>query len=209
MPDMQKAGLAPAGPRSNPHALGTSIVRAGQDNTLEARFQVFHMEHPEVYESLARLSREWVRRTGRRRLGIDMVYARARWELSIQTGETPSLNNDYRAPYARLLMEQEPDLRDLFETRRSQVDPAPNLSAGCAQGPENQDADAAQGPGIPDPDESAPRVDKSAPSLGAQDHQARGTAPLGRTADHTNGTGPLSGPVRLADSSDYEQAVLF
>jgi hypothetical protein len=37
-------------------------------------------------------------------------------------GDEFKLNNDYRAPYARLIMRREPDLDGLFETRRSIAD---------------------------------------------------------------------------------------
>lgn len=93
--------------------------------TLAERFRKFDQDHPQVYATLLWLAREWRRRTGRTRVGIAALYERARWELAIQTGESPSLNNDFRAPYARKIMAEHEDLRDLFETRRSQADQWP------------------------------------------------------------------------------------
>lgn len=86
------------------------------------KFQEFHENNHHVYEVLVRLAREWVSRTGRRRIGIAALFERARWELSLQTTETPRLNNTYRAFYARLIMACEPDLNDVFETRHSAAD---------------------------------------------------------------------------------------
>lgn len=94
---------------------------AGPPSVAE-RFREFHRDNGHVYAVLVGLTREYVRRTGRRRVGIAAVFERARWELSIQTTESPALNNSYRAHYARLIMAQEPDLADVFETRTSAAD---------------------------------------------------------------------------------------
>lgn len=90
--------------------------------TLADRFEAYDKAHPEVYATLRQLAFEWKRRTGRHRLGIAALFERARWELSLQTGESPSLNNDYRSFYARKLMRDEPDLSGMFELRRSAAD---------------------------------------------------------------------------------------
>jgi hypothetical protein len=107
-------------------------AQPGQDDsalTAAERFEQFHRDNPHVYRVLVQLAREWVRRTGRRKVGIAALFERARWELSIQSSETPKLNNDYRAYYARLIMRDEPDLADLFELRRSAADEALGLAA--------------------------------------------------------------------------------
>ncbi|MEV4212930.1 hypothetical protein [Micromonospora sp. NPDC049662] len=93
-----------------------------QPATLAERFETYDEAHPEVYATLKALAFEWKRRTGRHRLGIAALFERARWELSLQTGETPSLNNDYRSFYARKLMRDEPALEGMFELRRSAAD---------------------------------------------------------------------------------------
>lgn len=91
--------------------------------SLTERFRQFHEGHPHVYDTLARLAREWVGRTGGR-VGIAALWERMRWELSVETTETPRLNNSYRAFYARLLMAQEPDLAGVFNVRCSAADEA-------------------------------------------------------------------------------------
>lgn len=93
------------------------------DGTLAERFEVFHRDNPHVYRTLVRLAREWVNTTGRRKLGISMLFERARWDLAIQTNADDfRLNNSHRAFYARLIAAQERDLADLFELRSSQAD---------------------------------------------------------------------------------------
>lgn len=91
--------------------------------TLTERFVDFHTRSPGVYVALVRLARQWVQATGRRRLGIATLYERVRWEMAVATSDADfKLNNDYRAFYARLIMQNEPDLAGLFETRRSAAD---------------------------------------------------------------------------------------
>lgn len=87
------------------------------------RFWAFHDKSPEVYSTLVALARQWVARTGRRRLGIATLFERTRWELAVSTSDPDfKLNNSYRAYYARLIMVRESDLAELFETRKSKAD---------------------------------------------------------------------------------------
>ena len=58
-------------------------------------------------------------------MGIAMLFEVLRWNyyLNIDMGEEEfKLSNDFRAPYARLIMESEPDLNDVFQIRNSIVD---------------------------------------------------------------------------------------
>lgn len=93
------------------------------DATMADKFRVFHEDNPHVYCTLRRLAREWINRTGKRKLGIGALYERARWDLAIETGDPEfRLNNNFRAFYARLLAAREPDLTDVFELRHSLAD---------------------------------------------------------------------------------------
>lgn len=102
-----------------------STLATGNDAELTTaeRFERFHEANPHVYRTLCRLARQWVNRTGRRKVGIGALFERARWEISIETNDPDfKLNNNYRAYYARLIMATEPDLGELFELRRSAAD---------------------------------------------------------------------------------------
>jgi hypothetical protein len=91
--------------------------------TLADRFDQFHEDNPDVYRVLVRLAREWISRTGRRHLGIKALCERARWEIAIATNDPDyKINNNYTAFYARLIMLQEKDLRDIFHLRESEAD---------------------------------------------------------------------------------------
>lgn len=86
-------------------------------------FDEFHRDNPHVYTIMVNLAKEWVRRTGRSKLGIAMLFERARWELALQTTDAEyKLNNNYKAYYARLIMHRNPDLGDLFDLRCSDAD---------------------------------------------------------------------------------------
>jgi len=86
--------------------------------TIDGRFDRYHDSHPEVYHELVKLARRMVR-AGRSRYGISALCEVMRWNLSLQKpdSEPYKLNNDYRACYARLIMQQESDLAGFFETR--------------------------------------------------------------------------------------------
>lgn len=85
---------------------------------IEAAFWQFHGDHPEVYVELVALCRE-LRQRGYERFGIATVYEVCRWRSMIHAapGESFKLNNNYRAYYARLIMETERDLAGVFNTR--------------------------------------------------------------------------------------------
>lgn len=93
------------------------------DGTMTARFEQFHADNPSVYDTLTRLAREWIVKTGRRKLGIATLFERARWEIALATNDPDfRLNNNWRAFYARLIIRQEADLDGLFDLRASAAD---------------------------------------------------------------------------------------
>lgn len=90
---------------------------------LEKEFIRFHLENPSVYTVLVALAREWVRKTGRDKLGIGMLWERMRWDIYIATSDPEfKLSNNHRAFYARLIMLREKDLHNVFNVKRSAAD---------------------------------------------------------------------------------------
>lgn len=87
---------------------------------LEQRFWAFHAANPHVYEEIVKRAHEWRRRHGHRKLAIATIFEVVRWFHAMETTDTEPyrLNNSYRALYARLVMEREPDLAGVFETRQ-------------------------------------------------------------------------------------------
>ena len=88
------------------------------DKTSEAAFWAYHSANPSIYEALKRFALE-AKRHGRRKLGIAAIFERLRWWSLVEAkSDSFKLNNNYRAFYARLLMQDETELQDFFETRK-------------------------------------------------------------------------------------------
>ena len=87
--------------------------------SLEERFELFHARNPQVYETLRDLALDLVDR-GKTKIGIAMIYEVLRWQHAMRTKDDNGykLNNDFRSRYARLIMDNEPRLAGVFETRR-------------------------------------------------------------------------------------------
>lgn len=83
-----------------------------------SRFATFHHANPHVYDLFVALCREW-RASGHSAWSISGVFEVARWRHHFETeGEKPfKLANDLKPYYARMII-QEPDLTDIFTTRR-------------------------------------------------------------------------------------------
>lgn len=86
----------------------------------DRKFLEFHRDNPNVYKVLAAFARRAKQLGRHRRLGVRMLWERMRWELLIETRDPHSdykLNDHYHSRYARLLMQQEQDLWNIFELR--------------------------------------------------------------------------------------------
>lgn len=92
-------------------------VTADEDSYAARRFREFHRDNPEVYEELMVLVRQALAR-GRKKIGIKMLWEVVRWNRFLRTtDEKYKLNNNYHSRYARLIMDNEPGLVGIFETR--------------------------------------------------------------------------------------------
>jgi hypothetical protein len=86
-------------------------------STLAERFAAFHAANPYVFRALLQLALDTQDR-GVRRWSINAAFEVLRWQYALQTqGDEYRLNNNYRAFYARMIMETAPRLRGFFETR--------------------------------------------------------------------------------------------
>ena len=105
------------------HALQLKLnMEPTPESKLEKQFWAFHKAHPYVYDHLVKFAMQWRDRNRSKRCGIAMLYERARWELSMGAwagaGYTYKLNNNHKAFYARMMMKDYPDLRNIFSTRK-------------------------------------------------------------------------------------------
>jgi hypothetical protein len=94
--------------------------------TTDLDFEAFHLLNPHVYERLTELAQQ-LHRQGITRYGIAGLFEVLRYEHALTTaGDEFKLNNNYRAYYARLIMDRNPNLNSFFETRRSMADKKPS-----------------------------------------------------------------------------------
>jgi hypothetical protein len=99
-----------------PVAFAVDTTRSALEQS-RLQFEAFHSANPHVYAILREFALQLVR-SGRRKIGIRMVWERMRWEMAIRTTtDDYKLNDHYTRWYARVLMEREPELRGVFETR--------------------------------------------------------------------------------------------
>lgn len=84
--------------------------------TIRERFEAFHEANPWVYSHLVRLTRDYLN-AGHPRTAIGMLTEVLRWQYGTETGERLRINNNFRAHYARLILERHPEWDGVFETR--------------------------------------------------------------------------------------------
>lgn len=85
--------------------------------SLRERMQEFHEANPEVYELFKRFTFQVIR-SGRKNFGVSAVWERMRWYTNIETvNDEYKLNNNHRAYYSRMFMEDYPQYAGFFRTR--------------------------------------------------------------------------------------------
>lgn len=93
--------------------------------TLELAFFAFHRANPDVFTRLVELARAEVNAQlgagiKRPRVAIKALWEMLRAELRgrpVQSGGPVKLNNNFTAPYSRLIAEMHADLRNVFRMR--------------------------------------------------------------------------------------------
>ena len=87
---------------------------------LEGKFLDFNQEHPEIYRTMVAKAILWRRRRGPGSvLGVKMLIETTRWSLGINSiVDVPKIDNNFSAFYARLMMDNEPELVGAFNLRR-------------------------------------------------------------------------------------------
>ena len=97
----------------------------GEGETLEERFERFHAANPHIYKTLKEMALA-LKVAGLKRYGIDALFGFLRFNHSIRTqGDGFKLNNDFKAFYSRMLMEEEEELTGFFEVRSTRRRPPP------------------------------------------------------------------------------------
>lgn len=86
---------------------------------IEQDFLDFHRKNPQVYTALVGYGLQ-AKNAGFKNFGFRMCWERARWYFAMHPNPEAEfkLNNNHAAYYARLIMEQEPELAGFFEIRK-------------------------------------------------------------------------------------------
>jgi hypothetical protein len=87
--------------------------------SIQADFELFHRTNPQIYRALVRLARYHVG-GGVSRVSIDYLYHILRWRMFLKTRgkEWHKLNDHFTSRYARLMEQQERDLRGRITMRK-------------------------------------------------------------------------------------------
>jgi len=114
-------------------ALPAIVGKVDRKLSIDEQFKQFHEANPAVYDALRNLALD-MRRRGVQHYGTKGLFEVLRWSYSLQTqGDEFLLNNNYTSRYARLLMQQEPELAGFFETRELKSATSPSVSTASTE----------------------------------------------------------------------------
>jgi hypothetical protein len=88
------------------------------NDRIQEEFERFHANNPSVYRSLVKMARR-AKDSGHERFGMKTLFEVLRWTRMTRRkdGQLFLLNNNFTSRYARLIEEQEADLKGFFELR--------------------------------------------------------------------------------------------
>jgi len=87
------------------------------DSPIQAAFESFHAEHPEVYAMFRDYAAK-ARAAGFTRFSADMICHRIRWYHHVERGARDfKINDHFTSRYARKLMSDDASFAGFFETR--------------------------------------------------------------------------------------------
>jgi hypothetical protein len=96
--------------------------------SLIERWRTYHAANPHVAKKLTDMAYT-ASRAGARNIGIAMLFEVLRWRTNIETVQTEGFKiaDPLAAPYARYIMQENPELRGVFKLKKSEVDPYFNI----------------------------------------------------------------------------------
>jgi hypothetical protein len=92
--------------------------------TITEKFEKFDSKNPHVYHELVKLAREMRSKRNDCVIGISLLYDVLRWNAMIKTDSDDEfkMGDNYKAFYARKIMNNESDLKGMFRTKPSVAD---------------------------------------------------------------------------------------
>lgn len=87
----------------------------------DEKFPLYHLENPHIYEAFKKYTFEAIDR-GRLYFSSEAVINRIRWDSLISGNDKYKINNNYKAFYSRMFMNEYPAFKGFFSTRKSKYD---------------------------------------------------------------------------------------
>lgn len=89
--------------------------------TIQERFESFHTLNPWVLDELEKLTQQMLD-AGRRRLSIETLVGKIRWDYNLTTtGDPFKINDHYTSRYVRRMIERHPDWSEVFTLRHTRA----------------------------------------------------------------------------------------
>lgn len=96
----------------------TQVDIFAEPSPIDQAFWNFHRKNPKVYTKIVEMT-ETAKRSGKRKIGMKMLFEVIRWEHLVHTrSDDFALNNNYTSRYTRLIEECNPELANMFEKRK-------------------------------------------------------------------------------------------
>lgn len=98
--------------------LSLTQIALGGNRSIDARFRQWIADNPHVYDEVVAIARR-LKAAGHDRIGMKFCLEVLRYQRMLRTTDPESykINNSYGSRLARMVMEREPDLAEMFETR--------------------------------------------------------------------------------------------
>lgn len=86
-----------------------AMNKPDDDRTVQAQFEQFHQDNPDVFLKLEQLTADWL--AHQPTVGMKMLWEVLRWQTTTAVSHVsgPKFNNNYTSRYARLILEKHPE----------------------------------------------------------------------------------------------------
>jgi len=102
-------------------ALNQSYQSTLLEDSNRERFEIFHNGNPDIYKALIRRARQ-LKARGYKGVSIRLVLEVVRFDFMVfSTDQEYKINNNHAPFYARLIMQQEKDLKGFFTLRKQRA----------------------------------------------------------------------------------------
>lgn len=92
------------------------------DGISNEKFPQYHKDNPHIYEKFKETTLEAIS-IGHKRFSAEFIFNIIRWKTPVAAkGDTFKINNNFKAFYSRMFMNEHPQYKGYFETRKSKYD---------------------------------------------------------------------------------------